>query len=103
MDRILIYLTAREKLSANDFQTYKYSIREYNEKDTLETLLRCLEIRVEIMDETQEERQEDKHDEKSGNRGFSGNISRKRKRCVVLTCKDDHPPWVCSSFKSLPL
>ena len=96
-------LTAKEKLSANDVQAYKYWLREHNEKDTLETLVRWLEIRVEIMDETKEERQEDKHDEKRRNRGFSGNISRKPKGCVVPTCKEDHPPWVCSSFKRLPV
>ena len=52
---------------------------------------------------SKEERQEDKHDEKRRNRGFSGNISRKPKGCVVPTCKEDHPPWVCSSFKRLPV
>ena len=46
-----------------------------------------------------------------GKNGFQGNqihgrtftTKSKSRSCVVDTCKQNHPPWVCKAFKELPV
>ena len=63
-------LTAKEKLTANDLQAYKYWLYEHSEIDTFQALVRWLGIRVQIMDETKDEKRDDRNDDKRRNRGF---------------------------------
>ena len=48
-------LNLTEKLSGEDVQTYKYWCFERQEEDNFESLVRWLEMRVQIMDEAWEE------------------------------------------------
>ena len=102
-------LTAKEKLSEEDVQTYKYWCFERQEEDNFESLVRWLEMRVQIMDEAREEtgkygnRRTNRPEEQ---RRFKEvfNTTRKGKKCIVCivdSCTEDHPPWVCKAFKGL--
>ena len=99
-------LTAKEKLSEEDVQTYKYWCFERQEEDNLESLIRWLEMRVQIMDEAREEtgeygnRKTNRPEvQRCFNKGF--NMTRKGRKCIVKSCTEDHPPWVCKAFKGL--
>ena len=45
-------LTAKEKLSQG-VQTYKYWLSEHSQKDTLETLVEWVELKMQIMEEAE--------------------------------------------------
>jgi hypothetical protein len=96
-------LTAKDKLSAKDVEAYKYWLFERSERDTFENLVSWLEMN--IMDETKDERRDDKSDDKvekkRRDRGFGTKNKRRPRGCVVTTCKEDHPPWVCTLFKKM--
>ena len=103
-------LAAKEKLSEEDVQAYKYWLLDHSLEDNFESLVEWVELRVQIMEEAHEEtnwKKTDKvNEQKSGNRndrtrarGFGTRA--KTRQCVVSTCKEDHPPWVCKSFKDL--
>lgn len=93
-------LTAKEKLPQEDVQAYKYWLIEHSHEDTFETLIKWIEIRVQIMEESREE-----------TTGFAGkreekrykvhNTSFKPRKCIVVSCGEDHPPWTCKEFKAL--
>ena len=55
-------LTAKEKLSQEDVQTYKYWLFEHSRKDTFESLVEWVELRVRIMEEAEEEMKDPKND-----------------------------------------
>ena len=93
-------LTAKEKLSQEDVQTYKYWLFEHSREDTFETLVEWVELRVRIMEEAEEETKDPKNNEKR-RRGFHNRP--KLTSCIVPSCKTNHPPWVCSTFKALPV
>ncbi len=93
-------LTAKEKLSQEDVQTYKYWLFEHSREDTFETLVEWVELRVRIMEEAEEETKDPKNNEKR-RRGFHNRP--KLTSCIVPSCKTYHPPWVCSTFKALPV
>ncbi len=93
-------LTAKEKLSQEDVQTYKYWLFEHSREDTFETLVEWVELRVRIMEEAEEETKDQKNNEKR-RRGFHNGP--KLTSCIVPSCKTYHPPWVCSTFKALPV
>ena len=92
-------LTAKEKLS-QDVQTYKYWVFEHSREDTFETLVEWVELRVRIMEEAEEGTKDPKNNEKR-RRGFHNRP--KLTSCIVPSCKTNHPPWVCSTFKALPV
>ena len=104
-------LTAKEKLSQQDVQAYKYWLIEHSREDTFGTLVEWVELRVQIMEEALEEtsglgsKPEDKRDSRGNdrrrNRGF--NSIHKQTSCIVASCKENHPPWVCGAFKALPV
>ena len=94
-------LTAKEKLAEKDIQAYKYWLFERNVDDTFANLIEWLEMKVQILDETMDERKVEQSSDRRRNRGFSGTTNRKKKGCIVESCKSDHPPWVCQSFKKL--
>ena len=94
-------LTAKEKLAEKDVQAYKYWLFERNMDDTFANLIEWLEMKVQILDETMDERKVEQSSDRRRNRGFSGTTNRKQKGCIVKSCKSDHPPWVCQSFKKL--
>ena len=48
-----------------------------------------------------EERGNKNRDERPRFRGFNTRFS--TRHCIVSTCKQDHPPWVCDAFKRLPV
>ena len=89
-------LTAKEKLSQEDAQTYKYWLFEHSRKDTFETLVEWVELGVQIMEETKEIQSYEKR-----RRGFHNRP--KLTSCIVSWCKNNHPPWVCNAFKALPV
>lgn len=96
----VINLTAKEKLSEEDVQSYKYWLIDRALEVNFESLVEWVELRVQIMEEAKEETS-----------GVRGNRTRARgfttrsqaKSCIVDTCKIDHPPWVCKAFKELPV
>ena len=104
-------LTAKEKLSQQDVQAYKYWLIEHSREDTFGTLVEWVELRVQIMEEALEEtsglgsKPEDKRDSRGNdrrrNRGF--NSIHKQTSCIVTSCKENHPTWVCGAFKALPV
>ena len=103
-------LTAKEKLSQRDVQAYKYWLIEHS-NDNFETLVEWVELQVQIMEEAQEETsglgtkpEERKYlrgNDRRHNRGF--NNTHKPTSCIVTSCKENHPPWVCGAFKALPV
>ncbi len=93
-------LTAKEKLSQEDVQTYKYWLFEHSREDTFETLVEWVELRVRIMEEAEEETKDPKNNKKR-RRGFHN--TPKLTSCILPSCKSNHPPWVCSTFKALPV
>jgi hypothetical protein len=99
-------LTAKEKLSEDDIQSYKYWLTEHDKEDCSEALVEWVEMKVQIMDEAKEEANSEskasvKPESRKNNRGF--NTDKKPRGCVVEDCQSDHPPWVCPTFKSLPV
>ena len=74
-------LTAKEKLSQQDVQAYKYWLIVHSREDTFGTLVEWVELRVQIMEEALEEtsglgsKPEDKRDSRGNdrrrNRGFA--------------------------------
>ena len=104
-------LTAKEKLSQRDVQAYKYWLIEHSNEDNFETLVEWVELQVQIMEEAQEETsgigtkpEERKYlrgNDRRHNRGF--NNTHKPTSCIVTSCKENHPPWVCGAFKALPV
>ena len=99
-------LTAKEKLSEDDIQSYKYWLCEHDKEDCFEALVEWIEMKVRIMDEAKEEASSDskpgaKLENKKSNRGF--NTGKKPRGCIVEGCQADHPPWVCQMFKNLPV
>ena len=108
-------LTAKEKLSEEDVLAYKHWLIDHSLEDSFESLLEWVEIRVQIMEEAREETsgfERRKSDGPEGRRnGFRGNRVRgrtfttksKSRGCIVDTCKQNHPPWVCKAFKELPV
>ena len=108
-------LTAKEKLSEEDVQAYKHWLMDHSLEDSFESLLEWVERRVQIMEEAREETsgfERRKSDGPEGRRnGFRGDRVRGRtfstksrsRGCIVDTCKQTHPPWVCKAFKDLPV
>ena len=99
-------LTAKEKLSEDDIQSYKYWLCEHDKEDCFEALVEWIEMKVRIMDEAKEEANNEgkngaRQENKKNHRGF--NTSKKPRKCIVTECQADHPPWVCQLFKSLPV
>jgi hypothetical protein len=104
-------LSAKEKLTEHDVQAYKYWLIDHAKEDCFESLVDWVELRVQIMEEAREETEGfvRKNDERGkGNpdgrprfRGF--NTRSTARHCIVNTCKQDHPPWVCDAFKKLPV
>ena len=97
-------LTAKEKLPEEDVQAYKYWLRDHSREDNFESLEEWVELRVQVIEEAKEET----HDigKKTGHveqkkrfRGFNTRLT--ARCCIVPTCKEDHPPWVCKAFKDL--
>lgn len=108
-------LTAKEKLSEEDVQAYKHWLIDHSLEDSFESLVEWVELRVQIMEEAKEEtsgfgkRKFDRREERrTGVRGdrarARGFATRSKSRgCIVDTCRQDHPPWVCRAFKELPV
>ena len=108
-------LTAKEKLSEEDVQAYKHWLLDHSLEDSFESLIEWVEIRVQIMEEAREETsgfERRKSDGPEGQRnGFRGDRVRRRtfttksksRGCIVDTCRQNHPPWVCKAFKELPV
>ena len=102
-------LSAKEKLSEEDIQAYKFWLMDHFREDCFESLVDWIELKAEVMEEAKEEasggkkpdKHGDSHHERKRFRGF--NTRHSTKGCVVNTCKDDHPPWVCETFKKLPV
>ena len=104
-------LTAKEKLSQQDVQAYKYWLIEHYREDIFEDLVEWVELRVQIMEEALEDtsglankpddKKEFRGSDRRRNRGF--NNMHKPNSCIVSSCKGNHPPWVCSAFKALPV
>ena len=109
-------LAAKEKLSEDDVQAYKHWLMDHSLEDCFDSLIDWVEIRVQIMEEAREEtsgfakRKIDGSLPEGGRNGFRGNRVRgrtftttksKSRSCVVDTCKQNHPPWVCKAFKEL--
>ena len=105
--------TAKDKLSEEDVQAYKYWLINRSLEDTFETLVEWVELKVQIMEEAKEEtsglgkRKVDKPDERRGDRrderrhvrGY--NTTTRAGRCIVASCGEAHPPWTCRAFKAL--
>ena len=102
-------LSAKEKLSEEDIQAYKFWLLDHSREDCFESQVEWVELKAEVMEEAREEtdrrKKPDKygfsHHERKRFRGF--NTRNATKGCVVNTCKEDHPPWVCEAFKKLPV
>jgi hypothetical protein len=100
-------LSAKEKLSEQDIQAYKFWLMDHSRKDCFESLVNWVELKVEVMEEAKEETQgghrsdRETANERQRSRGFSTRSS--TRSCVVDDCKEDHPPWVCERFKKLPV
>ncbi|CAB3979755.1 E3 ubiquitin- ligase DZIP3 [Paramuricea clavata] len=104
-------LSAKEKLTERDVQAYKYWLIDYAREDCFESLVDWVELRVQVIGEAREETEGfGKKNEERGNknrderprfRGFNTRFS--TRHCIVSTCKQDHPPWVCDAFKRLPV
>ncbi|XP_028393185.1 uncharacterized protein LOC114517596 [Dendronephthya gigantea] len=99
-------LTAKEKLSEEDLQSYKYWLCEHSKEDCFQTLVEWIEMKVRILDEVKEEVSSDvkcgtRTDNRKNNRGL--NTDKKPRKCIVEACQADHPPWVCQLFKGLPV
>lgn len=91
------------------------ALRDKTKNGCVETILEWLEIRVLIMEEAREEtkgfgkRRFDgplPEGEKNGFRGIqvrgrTFTTKSKPRSCVVDTCRQNHPPWVCKAFKEL--
>jgi hypothetical protein len=94
-------LTVKEKLPEEDIRAYKHWLHEHDEDDTFEKLVQWIEIRVQIMDEALEESGEFNKKKNGGryNRGFK--TTGYPRKCIVVKCVIDHPPWVCPKFKEL--
>ena len=97
-------LTAKEKLSEDDIQSYKHWLCEHSKEDCFETLVEWIEMKVQIMDEAKAEASGDSkggvgRSDSKRNHGF--NTGKKLRGCVVESCQVDHPPWVCQMFKNL--
>ena len=112
-----VSLTVKEKLSEDDVQAYKHWLIDHFLEDSFEALIDWVEIRVQIMEEARVEtggftkRKFDGSLPEGGKNGFRGNRVRgrtfttksKSRSCVVDTCKQNNPPWVCKAFKELPV
>ena len=108
-------LTAKEKLAEEDVQAYKHWLLDRSLEDNFQTLVEWVELRVQIMEESKEEtrglvkktdrqteeRKSANRNERTRARGFHARS--KPRNCIVSTCKEDHPPWVCKAFKGLPV
>ena len=100
-------LSAKEKLSEEDIQAYKFWLLDHSREDCFESQVEWVELKAEVMEEAREEtdrgqkpdKHGDSHHERKRFRGF--NTRNPTKGCVVNTCKEDHPPWVCEAFKKL--
>ncbi|XP_028404043.1 uncharacterized protein LOC114526665 [Dendronephthya gigantea] len=105
-------LSAKEKLTEIDVQNYKHWLLDHAQEDCFKSLVDWIELRINVMEEAKEktgalhrreqERSNRLRDDKKPHLGFSAR-SLYSKCCVVSTCKKDHPPWVCSAFKALPV
>ena len=93
-------LTAKEKRSEEDVQSYKYWLIDRALEDNFEPFVAWVELRVQIMEEAKEETNGVRGD-RTRARGFT--IRSQAKSCIVDTCKIDHPLWVCKAFKELPV
>ena len=102
-------LISKEKLPEEDVQCYKSWLIEHSKEDTFETLVAWVELRVQIIEETREEtrgletrreRNGDQRMNRRRERGFN-TMSKGSLKCVVQTCKNNHPPWTCDAFKGL--
>jgi len=101
----------------DDVQAYKHWPIDHSLEDSFESLIEWVEIQVQIMEEAREEtsgfwkRKFDGPLPEGGRNGFQGNRVRgrtfttksKSRSCVIDTCKQNHPPWVCKAFKGLPV
>ena len=102
-------LLAKEKLSEYDIQVYKFWLMDHSREDCFESFVDWIELKVEVMEEAQEEADVGQKSEKADHRqqvkqrsrGF--NTRNTSRGCVVSSCKEDHPPWVCGTFRSLPV
>ena len=101
-------LSAKEKLSEYDIQSYKYWLMDHAREDTFRSLVDWVELRIQIMEEAREEtegiskRTEDRESKARDGKRFRGfSTQSSTRRCIVDTCKTDHPPWVCDAFKKL--
>ena len=102
-------LLAKEKLSEFDIQVYKFWVMDHSREDCFESFVDWIELKVEVMEEAQEEADVGQKSEKADHRqqvkqrsrGF--NTRNTSRGCVVSSCKEDHPPWVCGTFRSLPV
>lgn len=79
---------------------FKYWLIDCSLEDNFESLVEWVELRVQIMEEAKEETSGVRCD-RTRARGFT--TCSQAKGCIVDTCKQDHPPWVCKTFKELPL
>ena len=102
-------LISKEKLPEEDVQCYKSWLIEHSKEDTFEKLVEWIELKVQIMEEAKEEtsglgasRNCDQRINRRRERGFN-TMYKGNGKCVVQTCKNNHPPWVCDNFKSLPV
>ncbi|XP_028404112.1 uncharacterized protein LOC114526792 [Dendronephthya gigantea] len=97
-------LTVKEKCPVEYVREYKYWLNERDEDDDFKMLVQWIERRVCIMDEAKEETGEfvkAYHGGQRHNQGF--NTDKKVRKCIVMNCDADHPPWVCPEFKKLPV
>ena len=93
-------LTAKEKLWEDNMEAYKYWLIDRSLEDSFE-------IRGLVMEEEREETSGFRKRRFDGplpgeKNGFRANRVQGRS-CVVDTCKQNHPPWVCKAFKELPV
>ena len=103
-------LISKEKLPEEDVQCYKSWLIEHSKEDTFETLVEWVELRVQIMEEAKEETKglgtsKERNGDQRINRGRRergfNTMSKGNLKCVVQTCKNNHPPWTCDAFKAL--
>ena len=98
-------LTGKEKLSEEDVQAYKHWLLDHSLEDSFESLVDWVELRIQIIEEAKEETSglgKSKPDGSEGRRngfrsdrvvrGRSFTTRSKSKRCIVVTCKQNHPP-----------
>ena len=102
-------LISKEKLPEEDVRCYKSWLMKHLKEDTFETLVEWVELKVQIMEEAKEKtiglganRNGDQRTNRRRERGFSM-MYKGNGKCVVQTCKNNHPPRVCDNFKSLPV